>query len=517
MSSIWRQDFMAKLRDTFLAVLLVSLLGSSELSAASVQGIPPIPREGTPAVVEEPLSAATPIAPIPEAVAQPGGDLPGDPAVQLVKVVDGLADPVNVAIPPDGTNRVFVVERPGRIRIVEEGKLLEEPFLDITDQVLSAFLEQGLYSLAFHPDYANNGRFYVHFAELLRNGDSMIVEYQVSADDPNTADPESAKALLQIDQPFANHNGGEIAFGPDGYLYIGIGDGGWEGDPLEAGQNLGTLLGKLLRIDVNVGDDAAYRIPEGNPFAEDVQLVKLFGISEVTFASIHTEAQAAIWDYGLRNPYEFSFDPATGDLYIGDVGQNHWEEINFAPAGYGGGVNWGWDFLMGAHCFPIEAESCALVGTLPAAEYPHELGCAVIEFSVYRGGEESLQGINFAGDYCTGRVWGLARDEAGAWQFEELLHTTLRFTGAGQDPNGELYMTSCECHYGGREDPLTNPAGALWQLVPVGQVPQGAEAAPTPAPGTTPTSHEHQHGAGTPEPQQQEHEHGGEGTPEDDS
>ena len=188
-------------------------------------------------------------------VAQPGGDLPGDPAIQCIKIADGLVDPINVVSPHDGSDRLFVVERAGRIKIVSDGELLPGSFLDISEQVMTAFLEQGLYDIAFHPDYAQNGKFYLHFAELMRNGDSLIVEYQVMDDNPNKADLDSARVVLQIDQPYANHNGGELAFGPDGYLYIGSGDGGWEGDPLEAGE--------LLAEDPRAGGPVQLRAGDG--------------------------------------------------------------------------------------------------------------------------------------------------------------------------------------------------------------------------------------------------------------
>jgi glucose/arabinose dehydrogenase len=430
-------------------------------------------------------------------VATPGGSLPGSPEIQLVKVADGLADPVSVASAPDGSGRVFVAERAGRVRVVQDGTLLEEPFLDITQDVLSAFLEQGLYDVAFHPDFAENGFFFVHFAELMRNGDSVIVRYKVSADDPNRADPESAKLILQIDQPYANHNGGELEFGPDGYLYIGMGDGGWEGDVLEAGQDLATLLGKVLRIDVNpTGEDGDsyrdYRIPPDNPFARDPGLVRLFGPTEAEFAQIHPQARPEIWAYGLRNPWKFSFDPKTGDLWLPDVGQNHWEEINFEPADSPGGVNYGWDFLMGTHCFPVEEEQCAEVGRLPVAEYSHDVGCAVIDIGIYRGEDfPALDGIYFAGDYCSGVVWGLTRTEAGGWAFAEVLPTALQITGSGRAQDGSLYVTSCECHYGGGAAAAQNAGGALWRLVAASAVGQDQETAPLSQGGF---QHNHEHG-----------------------
>ena len=402
---------------------------------------------------------------IPWAVATPGGTLPGEPSIALEQVVSGLIDPVNVVVPPDGTERLFVVERPGRIRIVEDGELLEEPFPDLVGSTLSAFLEQGMYDIEFHPDYATNGRFFVHFAELLRNGDSLIVEYAVSEDDPNVADPESARVIMQIEQPWANHNGGELAFGPDGYLYIGSGDGGWEGDPLEAGQDLSTLLGKLLRIDVDNEDGRPYAIPPTNPFTQTTQLVELFGIPEQVFADIHVKARPEIWAYGLRNPWKLQFDPETGDLWLPDVGQNVWEEINFQPNGTGAGANYGWDWNMGTHCFPIEQEECPIVGVPPVAEYSHDLGSTVIGIGVYRGTDiVDLHGVYLAGDYGSGRIWGIAEVEEGEWVMQELADTDVMLTGAGQAEDGTLYVTSCNCVYNGI-DPFQNPPGALWRIV----------------------------------------------------
>ncbi|MFC6490342.1 PQQ-dependent sugar dehydrogenase [Nitratireductor sp. GCM10026969] len=402
-------------------------------------------------------------------VARPGesGTLPGSPSIELREVTGDLIDPVNVVSAKDDTGRLFVVERHGVVRIVENGSLVEQPFMDISDIVLPYFLEQGLYDIEFHPDFENNGYVYAHFAETLRNGDSLIVRYTVSSDSPNQIDPESSKLIMQIDQPWANHNGGELAFGPDGYLYIGSGDGGWEGDPLEAGQDLSTLLGKLLRIDVDVPEDSyqAYAIPADNPFARQAGIVELFGITEEEFAQIHTEARPEIWAYGLRNPWKFHFDSETGDLYVAEVGQNHWEEINFQPADSQGGENYGWDFLMGTHCFPIEEEECAQVGVLPVAEYDHEQGCSVIGLGVYHGGEiEGLDGVYLAGDYCAGTIWGLARGEDDQWVFQELLASGVQLAGGGTDEDGNLYVTSCSCNYGGPL-PQENPPGTLWQVV----------------------------------------------------
>jgi glucose/arabinose dehydrogenase len=432
-------------------------------------------------------------------VATPGGALPGNPQVQLVKVADGLADPINVAAPADDSGRIFVVERPGRIRIVDrDGKLLPEPFLDITDRVNSLTLEQGLLGLAFDPAFKDNGHFYVLFTDLLRNGDEFLMRFTVSDDDPNQADPDSAEAILFIPHPYANHDGGELAFGPDGYLYIGMGDGGLEGDPLQAGQDLSTLLGKLLRIDVHPQDLAApYAIPPDNPFPgpERQPVTNLFEVSEEQVAALRPEARREIWAYGLRNPWQFSFDPQTGDLFIADAGQNVYEEIDVEPAGGKGGVNYGWSAMEAAHCFPT-SHSCGLVGSLPVAEYSHEQdGCVIVGIGVSRDAANPvLDGAYVAADFCSGKVWGLEREAAGSWQFQELLHTKLHPTGGGPDAAGALFLTACgECNYGPGYDPLRHPDGSLWRIVAADHVPVGQEAAPTFAPAEATPSHEEEH------------------------
>jgi len=415
-------------------------------------------------------------------VAQPGGDLPGDPSLQLVKVADGFIDPINVQSAHDGSGRVFVIERTGTIRIIQDGQVLEEPFLDISQEVKTDFLEQGLLGLAFHPDFENNGRFFVYYSDYRTQGDHFLVEYAVS-DDPNLADPESGKVLLSIEDPYVNHNGGTIHFGPDGYLYVTIGDGGLAGDPYENAENINVLLGKILRLDVDV-EGQPYGIPPENPFAETG------GVKQSSVANgaaqtgdYHPDAAREIWAYGLRNAWQFSFDMETGDMYIADVGQVVWEEINFVPADEvtNGGHNFGWDPLEASHCYPPEeGDSCAKVGVLPVAEYEHgDNGCSITGIGVYRGEQSpDLDGIYFASDFCSGKVWGLARDDAGTWQLEELLDTDLLVTGAGQGEDGELYVTSCECQFSRDYDPFSNPTGAVWQLVQSDQVPEGAETAP---------------------------------------
>lgn len=448
-----------------------------------------------------------------EQVARPGGKLPGNPKIALVKVADGFHDPTNVASPNDGTGRIFVVERVGRVRIVTKaGQVLKEPFLDLTrinplgSDVQTGFVEQGLYSLAFHPKFRDNGYFYVHYASLPFNGDGVIVRFQVDPKSPNVMTPErtnqTAKVLMRIEQPYYNHNGGQIEFGPDGYLYIGSGDGGWEGDPLDAGQDLSSLLAKMLRIDVDTaGDDTIpYKIPPTNPFARarDERLMQLFGISEVDFAKIRTKVRPEIWAYGVRNPYEFSFDPKTGDMYIADVGQNHWEEIHYQPAGSKGGANYGWNRMQGSWCHPMTGpnDKCPQVGELPAAEYPHEIpypgaqpvkggwGCSIEGLGVANYG--GMRGVYLVGDWCSGRVFGLGWD-GGKWQLQELAHTNLQFTAGGNGEDGYVYAVNCYCFYTADRGPTANPAGALWKIVPANEVPAGSETARTVVEGTQTT------------------------------
>ena len=527
---------------SLVSILAVMMLVVAGLAGAAAQ-------DATPAAGTEPMApnAGAPLPGqytfYPSQVAQPGGDLPRDPQIQLVQVTADLAEPVNVAAPRDGSGRIFVLERGGTIRIVNpDGSILPEPFLDWTGQTMAAFLEQGMLGMAFHPNFAENGIFYINYTDLLRSGDVLTLQMNVSADDPNIADPESAEVISYRAQPYPNHIGGDIEFGPDGCLYIGHGDGGLEGDPLDAGQDLMTHLGKMLRIDVNpalglppcgkgttggaaagtasaamatpeqtesdpvTGDEAdaagadrpepitnavntggpggetigeGYAIPQDNPFTTGDEILDLFGLTEDDFARYHPYAKPEIWAFGLRNPWQFSFDRETGDLWIGDVGQNFWEEVNFEPASSEGGFNYGWKFLQGAHCFPNSLEpDCPKVGVLPVAEYAHEPtgGSTVIGGHVYRGDAyPALEGIYFVSDYVSGRVWGVARGENGDWVMEELLNTGLFVTGSGEDEAGNIYFTSCECGYG---QTAPNPRGSLWMLVAADQAPEGATLAP---------------------------------------
>ena len=418
------------------------------------------------------------------APAQPGGKLPGAPAIQLVKVADGLVDPIHVATANDGSGRLFVCERPGLVRIVKDGKLLEKPFLDLKDKTLSSFLEEGLFCITFHPKFKENGLFYVSYSDLWFNGATLLTQYKVSEKNPDKADMDSAKVIMQIDFPYCNHHGGKMAFGPDGYLYVGVGDGGWEGDVLSAGQDLNLLLGKMLRIDVDHSTpDRAYSIPKDNPFITPLQQMTLFGVSEKQFSQIHPKARPEIWAYGIRNPWTFSFDRKTGDLFIADVGQNHWEEIDLQPAASKGGENYGWKFMCGSHTFPIEDDKTnPRLGVLPIAEYSHvDQGICVIGLGMYRGKEfPSLDGIYFAADWGSGKVWGMKKDQAGKWQMQELLDldTPLRPTGGGEDEDGNIYLTHASANYGGPVDPYTSERGALWKLVAADKVPAGAVKAP---------------------------------------
>jgi hypothetical protein len=338
--------------------------------------------------------------------------------VNLRPVVEGLERPVVVAHAGDGSGRLFIVQQGGQIRIFDGVQLLHGSFLDLSSRVSSGS-EQGLLGLAFHPDYETNGLFFVNLTDL--TGDTQILRFTVSAD-PNLADPASAVALLSVDQPYANHNGGQLAFGPDGKLWIGLGDGGSAGDPGNRAQSGNTLLGKILRIDVDQG--LPYAIPLDNPFASD--------------PAVRDE----IWALGLRNPWRFSFDRLTGDLFIADVGQNAWEEVSFESSSSGGGRNYGWRRMEGTHCFNpgINCNDGSLV--LPILEYPHSEGCSITGGYRYRGTSmpEHL-GTYFYGDFCSGRIWGGVENiETGAWVSTELLDSELSISTFGEDETGELYV-----------------------------------------------------------------------------
>lgn len=331
---------------------------------------------------------------------------------RLELVTEGLTSPVSIT--NAGDDRLFVVEQAGTVRIVRNGSLVAEPYLSIADRVRSGG-EQGLLGLAFPPDHAASGRFYVYYTD--RQGNTVVSRFTAEGD---RADPATEQILLTQEQPYGNHNGGQLAFGPDGYLYIGLGDGGNGGDPHGYGQDLSTFLGKLLRIDVS-GD--MYTVPPSNPFVG------------------RGDASHEIWAYGLRNPWRFSFDAVTGDLYIADVGQNAFEEVNLQPAGSRGGENYGWNFMEAGSCYQ-PATGCPTDGlALPIIEYPHknEWGRSVSGGYLYRGeGAPSLVGAYVFADYVSGRIWS-ARAEDG-WEPQLVLESGSRISTFGVDAAGELYL-----------------------------------------------------------------------------
>lgn len=348
---------------------------------------------------------------------------PSADSIQLTPVADGFNRLLYVTHAGDGSNRLFAVQQSGEILIIEDGNVLEEPFLNVSELVTQSALspnytEQGLLGLAFHPDYENNGLFFINYTD--RSGGTVVARYNVTLSNPNIADAGSAQILFQIAQPFGNHNGGHMAFGPDGYLYFSLGDGGSANDPLGSGQNKGTLLGSILRIDID--GELPYAIPEDNPFVGDDS-----GADE-------------IWSYGLRNVWRFSFDRATGDMYLADVGQNEYEEVNFQPADSTGGENYGWNVWEATHPF---ARGTVENHVLPFAEYNHALGCSVTGGYVYRGEMiPDLEAVYLFGDYCSGRVWASYRDSNMQWNTSEFLQTGFQISSFGEDEIGELYVIS---------------------------------------------------------------------------
>ncbi|MCB0038012.1 MAG: PQQ-dependent sugar dehydrogenase, partial [Anaerolineales bacterium] len=384
---------------------------------------PPAPAEPTTPPTDVPATEI-PAAPEPTATAVAAQPVDG---VQLQFVASGFFKPLGLTHAGDA--RLFVAEQHGLISIIQEGQRLSTPFLDIIERVNSNANEQGLLGLAFHPNYAENGYFYVNYSGA--NGETTISRFQVSAD-ANAADAGSETVLLTIAQPYSNHNGGQIAFGPDGYLYIGMGDGGSQNDPQNNGQNPDALLGKILRIDVDGGEP--YAIPADNPYAADDRY------------------RPEVWAMGLRNPWRFSFDRATGDLYIADVGQNAWEEIDFQPAGTGG-LNYGWRQFEASNCY---LDDCTLPAhTPPVFEYNHSGGhCSVTGGYVYRGqAYPELSGNYFLADYCSGTMWRLFHNGDGSWDNDQIGQTGFLVSSFGEDVNGELYV-------------LNQAAGEVYQIVP---------------------------------------------------
>ena len=328
----------------------------------------------------------------------------------------------------DGSGRIFVVEQRGRIRIIKDGVMSDSPFLDISERVSCCEGEKGLLGLAFPPTYSESRHFYVSYSAGA--GDTTISRF-ATTEDPDRAEEESEEILLTIDQPHENHNGGHLAFGPlDGYLYIGSGDGGLPRDPENRGQATDSLLGKILRIDVESGV-APYGVPSGNPFVQ------------------FDEYRDEIWALGLRNPWGFAFDRQTGDLYLPDTGNFKREEVNYQSAGSRGGENYGWPIMEGEICFEHDALTCSADGlVLPVAEYDHTRGCAIVGGVVYRGVEfPSLQGFFIAADFCTGHILGVKRSEVGeappdriSWRSALLAQAGLPISSVGEDEDGNVYV-----------------------------------------------------------------------------
>ncbi len=342
------------------------------------------------------------------------------PNIQLVEIASNFVKPVDIAHARDA--RLFIVEQRGRIQIInEQGERLPEAFLNIENKIGSSAGERGLLGLTFHPNYADNGFFYVNYTRT--NGATRIARFTTSLNNPNIADPNSEVVLLTIDQPFGNHNGGGIKFGADGYLYIGMGDGGSGGDPQNNSQNDNSLLGKMLRLDVDNGEP--YAIPEDNPF--------------VNTTTIRNE----IWATGLRNPWRFSFDRTTQDLWIADVGQNSWEEVSFQPSTSEGGENYGWRCKEGFENF--SPNDCAtnelLIEPIHVYRTGGPDGASITGGFVYRGSTSpALVGHYIYGDYVSQKIWSLSSNDTNEWTNQELLNSGIRISTFGEDESGELYV-----------------------------------------------------------------------------
>jgi glucose/arabinose dehydrogenase len=366
-----------------------------------------------------------------------------DLGLSSIQIANGFTKPVYVCQPPGDNDRLFVLEQKGIIKIIKNGKTVRKPYADLRNKVHNPITpgdERGLLGLAFHANYQNNGFVYINYSD--KNDHTIVSRFRV-ASDPDRLDTKSEKVLIKLKQPFSNHNGGHMEFGPDGYLYISVGDGGKWGDPYNNAQNLGNLFGKILRIDVDTGDP--YAIPDDNPFINN------------------EDAKDEIWLYGLRNVWRFSFDWGKGDVYLGDVGQDLWEEIDFVAAENAGGQNFGWRVMEGNHCYNPK-EDCEPTGVLPIFEYPNDAnymkiltgmdepnvdGCSVTGGYVYRGSTISeLQGTYFFADYCSGNIWTFKEKNGKATEFQNRTEEinlggggfTNYISSFGEDNNGELYI-----------------------------------------------------------------------------
>jgi len=429
-----------------LTLLLFTLLLFTLLLSACTQPLPA--REGAPIVVTatiaptdaptivltdaavapadtEPASITLPT-PTPAAAATAAVAVlaPNQVRLRLEPIYEGFQLPVFLTHAGDGSDRSFVIEKTGKIWVIDGGAVQTTPFLDVSAKITTAGNEQGLLGMAFAPDFASTGYFFVNYTD--RQGATVVERYTVSTTDRNQADPQSAFVVLTVAQPAGNHNAGMLDFGPDGYLYVPLGDGGSANDRFGHGQNPNTLLGKILRLDVTSDPTQPYLIPTDNPFVD----------ADWNGRPVRDE----VWAIGLRNPWRTSFDRATGDFWIADVGQNQIEEVNVVPPGAPGGYNLGWPIMEGLSCF--NASTCDQSGlTLPVVDYRHVGGnCSVTGGYVYRGNAfPQWNGLYFYGDYCSGRIWALAPDGRGGWSNAEVLDSDLTLSSFGEDAAGELY------------------------------------------------------------------------------
>ncbi len=354
--------------------------------------------------------------------AAPASYTPGHLRLTLTRAAGGFSRPLFVTNARDKTGRLFVVEQGGRIKVIKAGAILALPFLDI-HSLVSCCGERGLLGLAFHPSYATTGKLYINYTDV--NGNTVVAEYRRNSTNPDRAN-STGRVLLRVTQPYANHNGGMLAFGPDGYLYIGLGDGGSAGDPGNRAQSLGSLLGKILRIDVNHRTGTLqYGIPSTNPF-------------------VGRTGDDRIWSYGLRNPWRFSFDRTTGDLWIGDVGQNRYEEIDRSTRASGGGRgrNFGWRVMEGRACYSPPTGCNTSGKTMPLAVYSHTYGCSVTGGYVYRGSQyPAMTGAYLFADYCSGRIWAVVAGGPATQTPRLLLDSSHSISSFGESEGRSLYVT----------------------------------------------------------------------------
>ena len=366
-----------------------------------------------------PTAPSSPVPASPSDASSSGAFDPTTLRVTLTPFVDALEAPLAIVNAADDSGRLFVVEQRGRIRIVRDGKVLAAAFLDLASEVSSGG-ERGLLGLAFHPRYPDDPRFFVDYTD--RDGNTQVSSFRVSPDDPDRADPASELKILSVEQPFANHNGGAVLFDPAGRLLVSLGDGGSGGDPRGSGQSLDTLLGKILRLDVDeTSADRRYAIPTDNPFADG------------------TKGRPEIWLSGLRNPWRMSLDPANGDLWIGDVGQSEWEEVDVQRATSPGGTNFGWNRMEGRHCFEPGSGCEDPTLTLPVAEYGHEQGCTVIGGIVDRASASPLSGGYLFGDYCSGRLWAIDPGSDAVAEPAVVGESGVNLSAFGQGEDGTIY------------------------------------------------------------------------------